>query len=105
MIAADPPEVGMAHDILLALNTAVRKRLPYRSKASQQLRYTIRSSDPALVTVQTPELVIPGSDVRYIELVFHAFPANLSYNAEVYLFIASEDKAIQETRMLQLTYT
>jgi len=99
------PEIRMAHDINLQLNMTVRKHLRYKNETMRPLLYNVKSSDPAIVTVQTPELMLPPGDSRIIELIFHAQPATMSYTAEVYLFIASEDRAIQETRLLQLTYT
>lgn len=105
VIAAEMPEVRMAHDITLQLNMTVRKHLRYKNETMRPLRYTLKSSDPAICTVQTPELFLPPSDTRVVELLFHAQPATMSYTAEVYLFIASEDRAIQETRLLQLSYT
>lgn len=105
VVSADMPEVRMAHDITLQLNMTVRKHLRYKNETMRPLRYNLKSSDPSIVTVQTPELVLPPGDTRVVELLFHAQPATMSYNAEVYLFIASEDRAIQETRLLQLTYT
>jgi len=105
VVAADMPEIRMAHDITLQLNMTVRKHLRYKNETMRPLRYIVKSSDPAIATVQTPELMLPPGDQRVIELVFHAQPATMSYTAEVYLFIASEDRAIQETRLLNLTYT
>merc|ERR1719401_145788 len=105
IVAADMPNVRMAHDITLPLNRPVRKHLKYKNETMQPLRYTVKSSDPALVAVQSPELMLPPGDTRVIELLFHAYPGTMSYNTEVYMFIASEDRAIQETRLLQLTYT
>lgn len=105
VVAADMPDVKMAHDITLQLNTTVRKHLRYRNETMRPLRYNLKSSDPSIVTVATPELMLPPGDTRVVELLFHAQPATMSYSAEVYLFIASEDRVIQETRLLQLTYT
>lgn len=105
VVAAEMPEVKMAHDITLQLNQTVRKHLRYKNETMRPLRYIVKSSDPSIVTVQTPELMLPPGDTRVLELLFHAQPASMSYSAEVYLFIASEDRAIQETRLLQLTYT
>ncbi|CAE8617705.1 unnamed protein product, partial [Polarella glacialis] len=105
VIAADPPEIKLVHSITLPALTAMRKRLLYKNEAARPLRYTIRCSEPALVAVQSPELVINSLDTRCIELLFHACPVTLSYSAEVFLFITSEDRVIQETRLLQLTYT
>jgi len=105
VVAADMPDVRVAHDITLSLNRPARKHLKYTNETMRPLRYTVKSSDPALATVQTPELMLPPGDTRVIELLFHAYPGTMSYSAEVYLFIASEDRAIQETRLLQLTYT
>lgn len=105
VVAADPPEVKMVHSITLPVLTAVRKRLLYKNEAVRPIKYIVRCSEPALVTVQSPELVINSLDTRCIELLFHAVPATLSYNAEVFLFITSEDRAIHETRMLELAYT
>lgn len=105
VIAADLPDVRMVHDITLPLNMPVKKALPYKNEAMRALRYTLRSSDPAAVQVCTPELLLPPGDTRVVELLFHAYPATMTYNTEVFLFIASEDRAIQETRLLQLTYT
>lgn len=105
VVAADMPEVRMAHDITLPVNMTMRKHLRYKNETMRPLRYNVKSSDPAIVTVQTPELMLPGGDTRVIELLFHAQPVTMTYSAEVYLFVASEDRAIQETRLLQLTYT
>jgi len=105
VVAADPPEVKMVHSITLPVLTAVRKRLLYKNEAVRPIKYIVRCSEPALLTVQSPELVINSLDTRCIELLFHAVPATLSYNAEVFLFITSEDRAIHETRMLELAYT
>jgi hypothetical protein len=105
IVAADMPDIRMAHDITLPLNRPARKHLKYTNETMRPLRYTVKSSDPALVAVQTPELMLPAGDSRVVELLFHAYTGNMSYNTEVYLFIASEDRAIQETRLLQLTYT
>lgn len=105
VIAADPPEIKMIHNISLPVLTAVRKRLLYKNEAVRPLKYSIRCSEPALVSVQSPELVINSLDTRTIELLFHAVPATLSYSAEVFLFITSDDRVISETRLLQLSYT
>jgi len=105
VVAAEMPEIRMAHDITLRLNMTTRKHLRYKNETMRSLLYTVKSSDPAVVTVQTPELSLPPGDTRVVELLFHAQPATMSYTADVYLFIASEDRAIQETRLLQLTYT
>ncbi|CAJ1436577.1 unnamed protein product, partial [Effrenium voratum] len=105
VIAADPPEIKMVHSITLPVLTAVRKRLLYKNEAVRPLKYAVRCSEPALVSVQSPELVINSLDTRCIELLFHAVPATLSYSAEVFLFITSDDRAISETRLLQLSYT
>lgn len=105
VIAADPPEIKMVHNISLPVLTAVRKRLLYKNEAVRALKYTVRCSEPALVSVQSPELVINSLDTRTIELLFHAVPATLSYSAEVFLFITSDDRVISETRLLQLSYT
>lgn len=105
VIAAEMPEVRMAHDIALQLNMTVKKHMRYKNETMRALRYIVKSSDPGIATVQTPELMLPPGDTRVIELLFHAQPATMSYTAEVYIFIASEDRAIQETRLLQLTYT
>jgi len=105
IIVADLPEVKRAHEITLPLNSAVRKRLRYENDSSRPLRFMVRSSDPSLVTVQTPEVVLPAMDHRYIELVCHACPGTTSYKADIFIFIASEDRFHQETRLLQLTYT
>jgi hypothetical protein len=105
MVAADMPEIRMAHDITLQLNTMVRKHLRYKNETMRPVRYNVKSSDPGIVTVHTPELMLPPGDTRVVELIFHAQPATMSYTAEVYIFIASEDRAIQETRLLNLTYT
>lgn len=105
VIAADPPEIKMVHNISLPVLTAVRKRLLYKNEAVRPLKYTVRCSEPALVSVQSPELVINSLDTRTIELLFHAVPATLSYSAEVFLFITSDDRVISETRLLQLSYT
>jgi len=105
MVAADMPEIRMAHDITLQLNTMVKKHLRYKNETMRPVRYNVKSSDPGIVTVHTPELMLPPGDTRVVELIFHAQPATMSYTAEVYIFIASEDRAIQETRLLNLTYT
>jgi len=105
VIAADLPEVKFVHDISLPVLTATRKNLQYKNESARPMRYRVRSSDPAIVTVQTPELVMSPLGERMIDLLFHAVPATLSYTSEVFLFITSEDRAIQETRVLQLTYT
>jgi len=105
VLAADPPEVKMAHSINLPVMQAMRKRLLYKNEATRPLKYVVRCSEPALVAVQSPELVINAMDTRCIELLFHAVPVTLSYNAEVFLFITSEDRAIHETRVLELSYT
>jgi len=105
IVAADLPEVKRAHEITLPLNSAVRKRLRYENDTSRPLRFMVRSSDPSLVTVQTPEMVIPALDSRFIDLVCHACPGTTSYRADIFLFVASEDREHQETRLLQLTYT
>jgi len=105
VIAADLPDVRMVHDIQLPLNMPVKKMLSYQNETQRQLRYTLRSSDPYIVQVLTPELLLPPGDTRVVELLFHPYPATLSYSTEVFLFIASEDRAIQETRLLQLMYT
>eukprot|EP00931_Biecheleriopsis_adriatica_P087866 TRINITY_DN62279_c0_g1_i1.p1 TRINITY_DN62279_c0_g1~~TRINITY_DN62279_c0_g1_i1.p1 ORF type:complete len:1878 (+),score=430.77 TRINITY_DN62279_c0_g1_i1:444-6077(+) len=105
VVAADAPEVKLVHNIALPVMAALRKRLLYKNEATRPLKYIIRCSEPALVAVQSPELVVNALDTRCIELLFHAVPVTLSYSAEVFLFITSEDRAIHETRMLQLTYT
>lgn len=105
VIAADPPEIKMVHNISLPVLTSVRKRLLYKNEAVRPLKYSVRCSEPALVSVQSPELVINSLDTRTIELLFHAVPATLSYSAEVFLFITSDDRVISETRLLQLSYT
>jgi hypothetical protein len=105
IVAADMPDIRMAHEITLPLNRPARKHLKYTNETMRALRYVVKSSDPALAAVQTPELMLPPGDTRVIELLFHAYPGTISYSTEVYLFIASEDRAIQETRLLQLTFT
>lgn len=105
VIAADLPEVKVVHDLALPVLETIRKRLPYMNELTQEMRYTIRSSEPALVSVQTPDFLMEPRATRPIELLFHACPSTLSYSAEVFLFIASQDRTVQETRLLQLTYT
>jgi len=105
VVAADAPEVKMVHSLALPVMTAMRKRLMYKNEATRPMRYIVRCSEPALVAVQSPELVINALDTRVIELLFHAVPVTLSYSAEVFLFITSEDRAIHEARVLELSYT
>jgi hypothetical protein len=106
VLVADPPQVSHApHEIVLPVLTAKRKWLPFRNAVTRALRYTVRSSDTSMVTVQTPELALSALEERHIELLFHACPTTLTYSAQVYLFVTSEDRAVQETRQLNLTYT
>lgn len=105
VVSADAPEIKMVHDVALPVLTAVRKRLAYKNELTRSMRFSVRSSEPGTVAVQTPDLVIGALDTRYIELLFRACPATLSYSAEAFLFVASEDRTVQETRLLQLSYT
>merc|ERR1712151_1222756 len=68
VIVADLPEIRMVHEITLPVLTPMRKRLMYKSEITRPMRYVVRSSDPSLVTVQTPELDFMELDTRYIEL-------------------------------------
>jgi len=106
LVEADYPDVKLAHEVTLPAEAAVRKRLAFRNEAARLMRYTARSSDPALVTVLNPEWTVPALDTKHIDLLFHACPAMPhSHTAEAFLFLASEDRAIQETRLLRITYT
>eukprot|EP00929_Paragymnodinium_shiwhaense_P068855 TRINITY_DN3470_c0_g1_i7.p1 TRINITY_DN3470_c0_g1~~TRINITY_DN3470_c0_g1_i7.p1 ORF type:complete len:2745 (-),score=479.39 TRINITY_DN3470_c0_g1_i7:74-8308(-) len=105
VIAVDMPEVRMVHEISLPVLTTLIKRLPYKNEATRPLRYVVRSSNPAIMTVRTPDILLPARETCYVELLFHACPATLTYSTEVLLFVASDDRAIQETRLLRLTYT
>lgn len=105
VIASDPPDVKMAHDVNLPLNHTVKKRIVYRNEVGRELRYVVSSSDPSLLTVQSSELSIPPYDTRYIDLLFHGHPATQTYSTQVFLFIMSQDRTIQETRLLKLAYT
>lgn len=105
VIAADLPDVRTVHEITLPVLETMIKRLAFKNEATRPMRYVARSSEPAIVTVRTPELMLAARETRYIELLFHKCPATLSYNTEVFLFVISEDRAIQETRLLQLSYT
>merc|ERR1711904_684259 len=58
VVAAEMPEVKMAHDITLQLNTTVRKHLRYKNETMRPMRYSVKSSDPSIATVQTPELLM-----------------------------------------------
>lgn len=105
VIAADLPDIKVVHAITLPVLTTMTKRLPFKNEATRPMKYTIRSSNPAVVQIRTPEMSLAARDTRYMELLFHACPATLSYTTEVFVFATSEDRAIQETRLLQLTYT
>eukprot|EP00397_Hematodinium_sp_SG-2012_P000994 GEMP01000995.1.p1 GENE.GEMP01000995.1~~GEMP01000995.1.p1 ORF type:complete len:1579 (+),score=435.24 GEMP01000995.1:95-4831(+) len=99
------PDVKEVHEIFLPLGMMVKKRLQYRNAVTREIKYVIRSSDPALVIVETPEMAMKPLETRYIELRFQAYAATLKYNAEVFLFIWADDRSIQECRMLKLVYT
>merc|ERR1712079_119739 len=102
LIVADAPEVKKAYEILLPVLTTVPKRLAFRNEATRPIRYKVRSADPGIVSVRTPELLAPALETIHIDLLFQPCPATLSFKADVLLFITSEDRAIQETRLLQL---
>jgi len=104
-VSADPPVVKFAHDITLPVLTAVRKQLPFRNESPKDVTYSVRCSDPAIASVRTPQLALSALAEGFIELLFHAIPATLAYSAEMYVFITSDDRIIQETRVLRLRYT
>lgn len=99
------PDVKEVHEIFLPLGQSVKKRLQFRNSITRDIKYTIRSSDPGLVVVETPEMSMKPFETRYIELRFQAYGATLKYTAEVFLFVWAEDRSIQECRLLRLVYT
>merc|ERR1712137_1038666 len=101
LVMVDRSQVQQAHEIVLPLNHAMRKKLVYRNEVSRVTRFTVQSSDPAIVTVQTPELVLNALEERPVELLFHALPQNIfsACHSEVYIFFHSEDRVVQESRL------
>lgn len=104
LIVSEAPEVKETLEVNLPLNMAVRKRLPYRNAATRPVKYVVKSSDPTLVLVQNPEILMQPLESRFIELVFHEYAGSVRYESDVFLFIWSEDRSIQECRMLRLCY-
>lgn len=102
--------VKSAHEIVVPVGAESVKRMPFINETGQDAKFTIVCSDPAVVSVRTPEMFLAAGQTMYVELLFRnldvdTLPGVVPRPQECFLHIWDENRYTQESRLLRVLYT